>query len=81
MLQLKEICFDYGVKLLAYLVNKEWTKFFNIVNFLFQDEQNKNITQMKSLEKGAKVEVYFSLVCAIGAASKGFDGESEFKPN
>lgn len=36
---------------------------------------------MKSLEKGAKVEVYFSLVCAIGAASKGFDGESEFKPN
>jgi len=36
---------------------------------------------MKSIEKGTKVEVRFSLVSALGAASKGFDGESGFIPN
>lgn len=36
---------------------------------------------MKSIEKGEKVDVRFSLVRALGAAGKGFNRESGFKPN
>lgn len=67
---------------------KKGEQYFNIVNFSFQDDQEQEhydwegdkLDQIKYNEKGAKVEVCFSLVRSLGAAGKRHDTESRFKP-